>query len=430
MSSLFQSAGFRKYFSSTSWLMGERVLRMGVSFIIGVYVVRYLGPERYGVLSYAMSFVALFLSIASLGVDEIVVRDLSKDTSEKPVVLGTAFYLKIVGTFLMGGTIAIVTEFSGETVLSKEIILILIVPVLLQSFNIIELFFRATVQSQYVAYANIMALVTASAAKMFFIFAQLSLIGFAWIYSLEAFVFSLGLIFCYQWNVGKISSWKWDKEYAKKILKDGWPMILAGLSTGLYMKMDQVMIMKLLDSSSVGLYSTAVKLCEVWLFVSMVICPSVLPAIVNAKAKDQNLYRQRMIQLYRLMLLISISISIGTTLSSEFLISFLFGEEFLESSPVLALYIWSLIPLFLAVASSQALTAENLLKYSFYRTILGSISNLLLNLWFIPLYGIMGAVYATLISYSIATLALFVFKETNPIGMTMLASFIPQKRVQ
>ncbi|MCH2545675.1 MAG: flippase, partial [Alphaproteobacteria bacterium] len=47
----------RKYFSNTSWLLGERILRMGVSLFVGIYVARYLGPEKYGLLSYTMSFV-------------------------------------------------------------------------------------------------------------------------------------------------------------------------------------------------------------------------------------------------------------------------------------------------------------------------------------------------------------------------------------
>ena len=48
--------GFRKYFANTSWLLGERVLRMVVSLLVGIYVARYLGPERFGLLSYALSF--------------------------------------------------------------------------------------------------------------------------------------------------------------------------------------------------------------------------------------------------------------------------------------------------------------------------------------------------------------------------------------
>ena len=64
MPNLFARPGFRKYFANTSWLLGERVLRMVVSLFVGIYVARYLGPERFGLLSYSLSFVFLFSSLA------------------------------------------------------------------------------------------------------------------------------------------------------------------------------------------------------------------------------------------------------------------------------------------------------------------------------------------------------------------------------
>ena len=63
MRNFLASQGFRKYFANTSWLLGERVLRMAVSLFVGIYVARYLGPERYGLLSYTVSFVWLFSSL-------------------------------------------------------------------------------------------------------------------------------------------------------------------------------------------------------------------------------------------------------------------------------------------------------------------------------------------------------------------------------
>ena len=79
---LKKHSGIRKYFSNTSWLLGERILRMGVSLFVGIYVVRFLGPEKFGLLSYAMSFVLLFGTIASFGLNEILVRDLLQDKTK------------------------------------------------------------------------------------------------------------------------------------------------------------------------------------------------------------------------------------------------------------------------------------------------------------------------------------------------------------
>ena len=94
-------SGFRKYFANTSWLMAERILRMTVALFVGAYVARYLGPERFGLLSYANSFVGLFLALATLGLDSIVIRELVKNPESRNELLGTAIGLKIFGTIFM-----------------------------------------------------------------------------------------------------------------------------------------------------------------------------------------------------------------------------------------------------------------------------------------------------------------------------------------
>ncbi|MBT4259593.1 MAG: oligosaccharide flippase family protein, partial [Nitrospina sp.] len=98
MPNLFARPGFRKYFANTSWLLGERVLRMVVSLFVGIYVARYLGPERFGLLSYTLSFVWLFSSLASFGLDDILVRELVKRPKQRKNLLGTVFWLKVCGT--------------------------------------------------------------------------------------------------------------------------------------------------------------------------------------------------------------------------------------------------------------------------------------------------------------------------------------------
>ena len=83
MNSLLNNTIFRKYFTNTSWLLAERIIRMGVLLFVGIYVARYLGPERYGLLSYSNSFVGIFTGIALLGLDGIVVRELVKTPENK-----------------------------------------------------------------------------------------------------------------------------------------------------------------------------------------------------------------------------------------------------------------------------------------------------------------------------------------------------------
>ena len=70
--------------------LGDKFLRMGFGLLIGVWVARYLGPEKFGLLNYAIAFVSLFNVFATLGLNNIVVRELVRKPSEKGEILGTS----------------------------------------------------------------------------------------------------------------------------------------------------------------------------------------------------------------------------------------------------------------------------------------------------------------------------------------------------
>ena len=105
--------GFMKYFKNTSWLFAEKILRMVVGLFLGVWVARYLGPEKFGLLSFAQSFVGLFTIFATLGLDEIVVRELVKDESKRDSLVGTTFWLKLVGAIIVLLLLAFAVNFTS-----------------------------------------------------------------------------------------------------------------------------------------------------------------------------------------------------------------------------------------------------------------------------------------------------------------------------
>jgi PST family polysaccharide transporter len=125
------------------------------------------------------------------------------------------------------------------------------------------------------------------------------------------------------------------------------------------------------------------------------------------------------------MAFISILIAVTVFIFSKTIVHIFYGEQYLEASPVLSIYAWTTIPIFLGVASSQFLVAENLTKISFYRTLFGSIASIFLNLILIPRYGIKGAAWAVLISFVITVFSIFFFKRAVGHGLQLLRSLNP-----
>jgi len=429
LNSLKKHNGFMKYFKNTSWLLGEKILRMIIGLFIGIWIARYLGPEQFGVFSYAQSFVGLFIAISTLGLNGIIVRELVKDEEERDLLLGTAFVLKIIGAVAVLLILLVAINFTSNDRYINILIFIIASSTIFQSFNVIDFYFQSKVLSRYVVYANTISLLISSIIKIALLLNEAPLINFAWIILFDSVVLALGFIYFYSKNDLSIRKWKFSTKMAYTLLKDSWPLILSGLVISLYMKIDQVMIKEMLNSEAVGQYAVAVDLSQAWYFLPMIISSSLFPAIINAKEQSKELYYERLQKLYTLMAWIAISIALPTVFISDWLIHLLYGEAYNQSGKVLIINIWAGVFVFLGVASSKWFIAENLQKYSFYRTLSGAFINIILNYILIPIYSIYGAAFATLISQAVAS---YLFNATNQkLRITFLlqtkAIFMPWK---
>ncbi|MBA4320689.1 MAG: hypothetical protein C0412_20030, partial [Flavobacterium sp.] len=118
-------AGFQKYFKNTGWMLASRILCMGISFITTALVARKLGPENFGQLSYAISFVSFFGILSTLGIDNVLYRDLIKNPDKKNTFLGSAFIIKLFAGFFTVILVSLSTFFWVKDDVSKILILIL-----------------------------------------------------------------------------------------------------------------------------------------------------------------------------------------------------------------------------------------------------------------------------------------------------------------
>jgi O-antigen/teichoic acid export membrane protein len=203
--------------------------------------------------------------------------------------------------------------------------------------------------------------------------------------------------------------------------------MLSTVAIDVYMKIDQVMIKNILGNEPAGIYAVAVKISEVWYFIPALICTSLFPSIVSAVYTNKELFEGRMKKLYFLMFWLSVGIAIAINIMAHTIITTLFGNAYIGAVTTLQIYIWAGVAVFLRYPSSQYLTASNLTKISFYNTLLGAAVNVILNIILIPKVGISGAAIATLISYTIATFGIFLFKESRSHGILLLKAIINYK---
>jgi len=404
-----------KYLNNTSWLFAEKILRMTVGLFVGAWVARYLGTEQFGLLNYVLSFVGLFAVIGTLGLDNIVIRELVKNEINPDLLLGTAFWLKLTGAFVVIGILAIAINFTSNDTYINTFVFIIGSTTIFQSFNVIDFYFQSKVLSRYVVYANIFSFSVSSVLKIFLILLKAPLIAFISVILLDSFVLSCGFVYYYNKNNLSLKYWKPSKITAMNLLKDSWPLIISGVVIAVYMKIDQIMIKEIIGNEAVGQYAAAVKLSEIWYFIPMVISASLFPAIINAKKQGEKFYNLRLQKLYDLMAYLAIGIAIPVFFISDWVVNLLYGNQYFMSGSILKIHIWAGIFVFLGVASAKWLVNENLQKYAMINTLIGALVNIVLNYILIHKTGVIGAAWSTLIAYFLASyFCLILFKKTRP----------------
>lgn len=415
--------------NNTGWQLADNVVRMGVGLVVGIWVARYLGPTDFGLFSFVLAFVALFGAFAGLGLEDIVVRDLVRDPARRNKTLGTAFVLRFAGctvSFLAAlGTIFVLRP--GDH-LNHWLVGIIAAGIFYQCVQIVEFWFHSQVQARYAVFSKNSAFLFCSFLKIILILTGQPLIAFAWVATLEVAMGSAFLIFAYTSRKERILDWRFSPQRAVSLLKDSWPLLFSGIVIILYMRIDQVMLGEMIGNVEVGIYSVAVRLAEVWIFIPRAIFYSVFPAVVEAREKDEGLLYQRLQQLYNLMALTGYAVAVPIALFADRLVDVLYGEAFTRAGAMLAILIWANFFSNLEIARSAYLASMNWTRIHFVTLLLGCLLNIGLNFLLIPRYGGIGAATSSLVSYWFAAHgSCFFFKPLFRTGVMLNKAMIYPK---
>jgi len=419
----------RQIIVNTGWLFADRILRMGIGLIVGIWVARYLGPAQYGLLSYATAFIALFGAVATLGLDTITVRELVRSPLAESEILGTSLLLRLIsGIIVVIAAIVTVKILEPNNSLTHWLIGITATGMIFQAFDTIDYLFQAQVKSKFTVYAKNAAFILIALVRIILIKAHSPLIAFVWAGLFETILGAVGLILIYQTTGKRFQTWRYNLTRARSLLSDSWPLILSSIMIMIYMRIDQVMLGRMVSNEEVGIYSSAVRFAEVWYFIPMAIVSSVYPKIVQTREVSEALFYARLQKLYNLMALLAYLVAIPATFLSYPLIHGLLGEEYSRAAPMLTILIWAGMFTNLGVARSSFLTSMNWTKVHFFTVAAGCVINVVLNLYLIPLYGGMGAVIASCVAYWFATYgACFVYRPLFRTGwMLTKAMFYPK----
>src|SRR3990167_8646070 len=136
---LSDSPSFPRIWKNSSWLLLDNIVRLCGGFVLTVWLARYLGPQQFGVFNYAIAFVALFTYFGTLGLNEIIVRNLIRNPSRRDEVIATAFILRMFGgTIAFGLALALVFFLNPLDKTAHWLVGIIAAGIIFQAFEVID----------------------------------------------------------------------------------------------------------------------------------------------------------------------------------------------------------------------------------------------------------------------------------------------------
>lgn len=401
-SELINTPSLHAILRNSGWLLADRCIRLVVGLLVGAWVARYLGPSQYGELAYVLTIIAFFQAIANMGLDGIVVRELTLSPQNAGSILGSAFRMRlfagtacwilaILGMGLLKGwqhTDVWITALSGASLV-------------FQAADTVDLWFQSQSQSKRTVVAKLLTYFVSSGIKIFLILTQAPLLAFAAVMALDVAMAAAGMAIAYRYFPSS-TRWHHAPQQALRFIKESWPLVLSGLSIMIYMRIDQILIQEWLGKRELGIYAAVLPFATAWQFIPVTLSISIAPFLLRVRAEGEEKYLRALTNIFRLFSAIGWSICIFMALMSSFIVDLLLGPEYRASAQVLSIYVFTNIFIGLGVAQGLWLLNEGKTLTSLLNTMLGAATCIIGNYFLIPAMGLTGAAITAVLAQMVA----------------------------
>ena len=386
----------KSFIGNMSWIFVGNVAHAVLSFLINIVVARYLTTNDNGIINYAGSWISFYHALAAMGINSIINKFTTDDIDESNSYLTTAIVFRmiagVVGAGLVVITVLIINP--GENIV-LYISAIQGLSIAFSAGDTLIYWFRYKRQANVVAAMRLIAFFIPAIVKVFAIVVIKSLYLYTIGLILETFLFSVLLIYQYRKHYTKKINVSISK--LKVILSASYPFIFSAVLATIYAQTDRVMLKNMVDNSSVAYYSVAVTLAGLMSIVTSAIIEGFRPEIIGSfNSGNQKLYEKRLTQAYAVTFWICIAYGLFISVFAKQIILLLYGEKYLPAVPALSLIVWYTSFSYFGTINNIYMVAENKQKWVQVTTLIGALTNVILNVILIPSIGIVGAAAASL----------------------------------
>jgi len=391
----------KKVFQNSLWLGAAQIGSRGFGLIMVMILTRYLGAEGFGKYAFVYAYIDFFAILTVIGIDTIIVREASSDLKRAEVMVGNGIMIKAgfaAIAFVSAITIALAAGYPAD---KTGLITLAALSFLASPLTLYATVFPATLQLQYPAIIDLTGRTLSLLLVVFIVLAKGTLAHlFIALLVQVAFQAVLTIIFSRRFFR---PAFHIDLKLCKWLLKETIPLAINNLLIIFILRIDQIMLERLHPDGDLqlGLYSPAVKYCEVFNLIPMIYFASVFP-LLSRFSSDKKAHFHRLYHLsFKYLLLSAIPVSLLSMLHAEEIMTFLFGRNFAASAGAMKILVWSIPFVCMAWVLNNTITSMGRQRLLLPVVLTAAAANIALNLWLIPTHGAGGAAIASLISYAL-----------------------------
>jgi O-antigen/teichoic acid export membrane protein len=368
-------------------------------FAFSIYVVRRLGGENFGQYSAVMAFVGIFAIFSELGIVQYAIREIARDRSKATYFLWNHIFMRVIlsiGVILGTTALAALAGYSSFMVLA---IFVASCGLLLQSVaGTLDVILWGTER------VDISSMLTVVNQLAFVILGTIALVTGHGVIALVLASFG-GVLVSALLNLWLIRKHKLCSLAFQLAPRDWWKLIKTGIPFGiitftmlLSFKVDTVFLSLWKGDEVTGWYNVAYNL--IFSFSALAagfkgaLAPSMANEYVNSPERVSRWYEASM----RFVYMFFVPITVGVTLLSDQIVRFLYTASYAPAGPALRILIW-VLPMMLVTDLSGGIATVVMKERAGARVrAVNAGFNILLNLFAIPRYGLMGAAIVTVLT--------------------------------
>jgi len=379
-------------------LMSSQIISRVIQLIIFAYLARVLGKSGFGIFSFGLAFAFLFVIIADFGLSNLIVREISRNKKSASKYLSNSIIIKLLLSAIAFVSAYLFLNIAGYSEEMKTIAYIMLGFTLIQSFTeLCYAIFRAFERMHYDAFIKILRMLILAGIIFYLIKNNYGLLASSMAFLATEFIILIIAFFITYTRFIKIS-FEFDYGFSKSLLKKSSLFFLSLVFSSLYMYIDVIMLSKMRSTAEVGIYSAATNIVISLIFIPLMYGNSIYPVLSRFYVDSKKSLRLAYEKSFKYMLLIGLPVAAGIYILSDKIILLLYGKEYAASAIALSILSGYLFLKFLNPVTGFTLMAINKQGSRLFSQGVAALINIILNLILIPLYGFVGAAFATLIT--------------------------------